>query len=236
MAIAFDTASGSAAFIANSLTWSHTCTGADILWVGITLSTTSDEVTGVTYNGVAMTQAVYDSFVWGKYLYYLLAPAAGAHNVVISNTNLRNIVGAAASYSGALQSGVPDATATASGVGVTSRTATLTTVANNCWGVLFAGDESADAETFAGSGSTRRFESHGAAGGANGAFFDSNGAITPAGSYGMTFTQVSPASLHGVAASFAPAGGGGGVVPRSLFRPANLTLGGGGSFFPNPLT
>ncbi len=235
MAIAFDTASGSAAGIANSLTWAHACTGADILWVGVTITTSNDEVTGVTYNGVPMTLGLYDSFTWSKYLFYLLAPAAGAHDVVVSVSAFRNIAAAAASYSGARQSGVPDATATASGVGVTSRTATLTTVADNCWSVLFAGDESADAETLAGTGSTRRFETHGAAFGANGAFFDSNGAITPAGSYGMTFTQVSPATLHGIAASFAPAGGGG-TTPRSLFRQANLTLGSGGSFFSNPLT
>ena len=41
--------------------------------------------------------------------------------------------------------------------------------------------------------------------------FDSNGAITPAGSYSMTYTSGVLGNLYGLMASFAPAGGSGGA-------------------------
>ena len=51
---AFDAAGSGPSTSATSLTWSHTCAGANrILFVGFLSNGT---VTGVTYNGVAMTQ------------------------------------------------------------------------------------------------------------------------------------------------------------------------------------
>src|SRR3990167_6346619 len=78
--------------------------------ITVTISA-SDYVTGVTYNGVAMTR-VFDSGDSGaasherSFSYQLVAPATGSNNVVIS-TNMASafdaVNGNATSYSGAHQ-------------------------------------------------------------------------------------------------------------------------------------
>ena len=86
MAIAIDASSlTQSAGFTNSVTVSHTCTGTDlILLVGIHCRT--DVVTGVTYNGTAMTflGKNINSGVVGVQWYYLVGPSTGANNVVVS--------------------------------------------------------------------------------------------------------------------------------------------------------
>jgi hypothetical protein len=72
---------------ANSLTVSHTVAGSNtLLLVGVHCRSASTDVTGVTYNGVAMTLVGTNenSGVTGVQWYSLVAPAAGANNVVVS--------------------------------------------------------------------------------------------------------------------------------------------------------
>jgi hypothetical protein len=219
MAIAFDAATDGGVVTATSLTWSHTCTGSNlILLVGFNGSSAggTDDITGVTYNGVSMTLAAKKDPTGGDrilYVYYLIGPATGAHNVVISASSSHNLSGGAVSYTGALQSGQPDNTTTNVEVSSSSKTLTtsLTTVADNCWTVLLEGCYDASAGPTAGTGATRRiFDGNFGAWG----LFDSNGLIHPAGSYSMTTNRsADPFGLliaH-VMVSIAPDTGGGGT-------------------------
>lgn len=208
MAIAFDAATdgGNNGGSTTSITFSHTCTGSDrLLIVAVIGDPTTDDVTGVTYNGVAMTQVGKQSPAIGyrwAYLYHLEAPASGANNVVISAGSAHYLWGGAASYTGVNASGQPDQTATNSGTGPTLTTS-ITTVADNCWMMLMEGSYDADTgHPAAGTGSTRR--KNDASFGAWG-LFDNNAAITPAGANSMQTVRTGPVGLSHVAASFAPA-------------------------------
>jgi hypothetical protein len=139
MAIAFDAASEGYAS-GTSLTVSHTVTGsAPLLIACVGTNGTNDTVTGVTYNGVAMTQLGTVENTYNRlYIYGLLAPATGTHDIVVSNSASVGIRLRAASYSGAKQSGLPDAVATWSTASGTSTTMTVTTTVADCWLVAMA--------------------------------------------------------------------------------------------------
>jgi hypothetical protein len=207
MAIAFDAATYGSHNTGTSHSFSHTCTGADgLLFVGIVGDYTADDITSVTYNGDTMTlvdkRRNPGEARW-TYLYYRLGPdTGGSYTVQINASSSHFLTGGAVSYTGAQQSGVPDASNT--GESDTSPlTISVTTVANNCWTVLVGCCEGANVA--AGTGSTQRVvdSSFDAIG-----MFDSAGVITPAGSYSMGMTGGSPTWFAGVMASFAPAGGG----------------------------
>src|SRR3972149_3113909 len=90
----FDIASstGTVIAIASSLTWSHTVTstGADrILVVGVSIRNGSSQtVSSVTYNGVAFPPVLggvaTNGTVLRNELWYLLNPATGTNNVVVT--------------------------------------------------------------------------------------------------------------------------------------------------------
>jgi hypothetical protein len=216
MAIAFDAATDGGFSTGTSHTFAHTCTGSDrLLFVGIAGDhpSGSDDITGVTYNGAAMTLVAKEANAGLDrilYLYVLIAPATGANNVVVSATNVHDIFAGAVSYTGAKQTGQPDnSTTNVSGASPTSLTTSLTPVADSCWTIVMAGSYAANNAPTAGTGSTRRTY--------DGTFgtwglFDSNAAISPAASYSMTTGYPVPASnpIGHVMASFAPPGGGGG--------------------------
>ncbi|MCK5606539.1 hypothetical protein KAR91_31845 [Candidatus Pacearchaeota archaeon] len=75
--------------VGGTLTWPHTCTGANrILMVGISMdSSFGGTVTGVTYNSTSMTLVgtVNNSNNVRVYLYRLVAPdSGGAHDIVVT--------------------------------------------------------------------------------------------------------------------------------------------------------
>lgn len=184
-----------------SLTFSHTCTGSNlILFVAADGNQTAggNVLTGITYNGVAMTQVTGSPIAKAGrwfYLFYLVGPATGAHNVVISNPGSDYTAGSAVSYTGALQSGQPDATNTSQANGVTHNTVTVTTIKDNCWVVAAS---RGTANPVADSGTTIRVVMGNAC-----SLVDSNGPKTPAGGYtlGLTFDSTDNAFI---AASFSP--------------------------------
>ncbi len=128
---------------ATSATWAHTVTGSDtLLIVGINRGQDLDDVTSVTYNGVAMTQlGKVDTGSSFMYLYGLVAAATGANNIVVNWTNSGTVYCAAASYTGVSQTGLPDSAHADSGNSGTL-TGTTTVVAANCWLVGFQRNES----------------------------------------------------------------------------------------------
>lgn len=202
----------------NSLTFSYTCgSGSNrLLVVAIAgdVVAGADDITGVTYNGVAMSLACKTA--GGNrfnYFYYLVNPASGANNVVISATTSHYLLAGAADYTGI---SALDATNTNSGASITTLTTSLTTIANNCWVILIGNSYDGGPQQNAGTGSTRRtFDA------AFGIWtlFDSAAAITPAGSYSMTSTVPGSATnMSHCMASFSPAGAGGGVVPLYMHR------------------
>jgi len=222
MAIAFDTAVDGGNNTGTSLTWSHTCTGSlGLLIVGFAGDNIggADDITSVTYNSVAMTLAdkqVNPSSGGDRntYLYFLLGPATGAHNVVISCSGSHLLQGGSASYTGVKASGQPDAHTVNAETSSSLKTLTtsVTTVADNCWTVLVENCYDGGTPPVAGAGSTRRtFDA------TNGGWgiFDSNAVVHPAGSKSMTTTRASDPFgleiLH-VMASFQPDTGAGATV------------------------
>ena len=192
-----------------SLTFAHTCTGSNlILFVAADGNITAggDVLTGITYNGVAMTQVTGSPIAKAGryfYLFFLVAPATGAHNVVISNPGSDFTAGAASSFTGALQTGQPDATNTSQASSVTHNTVVVTTVADNCW-VVGASRQVTNGTPD--SGTTVRVSMANAC-----SLIDSNQAKTPAGAYtlGLTFDSADNAFI---AASFSPAPDVGGTL------------------------
>ena len=157
MAIGFDLFSdGGAANPGTSLSWNHTCTGSALaLRVGTIGDLTSDLITGVTFNTVALTklgviQVPSDRFLT---LWELLAPASGLHQIVVSASASIFIAGVAASYTGVTSSEA--ATTNTAASPATSVTGTVTTVANNAWTVAAFADDSGGAIS-GGTGTTSR--------------------------------------------------------------------------------
>lgn len=221
MAIAFDAAvDGSLVNPGTSLTWAHTTTGSDrILFVGVfgdnkAGDATGNKITGVTYNGVALTEIgrileengdqTSDRWV---YLWALGNPASGANNVVVSASASIVIAGQSVSYTGASSTGIPDASQTNHVVAPnTTFGVTLTPVASNCWGVKVS--KNTFGTPSAGASTTARVTNSNGMG-----MFDSNGTIS--GATTLTTTTVSNAGFGGVMASFKPPGAGGGSVRKS---------------------
>lgn len=197
---------GSASTGVTSKTLSHTCSGSNrILWVTVATDGISgrDSITGVTYNGVAMTQAIKkqnanaDHYV---YLYYLIAPDTGTHDIVASCSESANIGVSAISYTGAKQSSQPDATASLNdNDGGSTITQSLTLVASECWLVSACNDRNVGIAT--GSVNVVALSNDGR----TTAMGDSNGAVDGTGSYSQTWASGAGESFSLVMVSFSPA-------------------------------
>lgn len=209
MAIAFVGAAdgGNNGGTTSSRTFSYTCgSGSGRLLVvnfaGDTVAG-SDNVTSVTYNSIAMT-LIAKTVTGGSrfnYAYYLLNPASGANNVVITVGSNHYIIANAADYSGVLA--LDNSTTHVTGSSVNTLTSSLTTIADNSWVTLFEEGYNGNPLPTAGTGAIRRTAD--AAFGSV-AVFDSNGVITPAGSYSMTTnrTSNSASGISHIMASFSP--------------------------------
>jgi hypothetical protein len=201
MAIAFDAATNPALASATSLTFSHTCSGSDrILFVSAFVR--NQVISSITYNGVSMTEIGTREGPQGGSsdyisLYYLVAPATGVNNVVITIPSSAVIIGGSVSYTGASQTGQPDNSQNNNTTVEATTTTTLTTVADNCWvmGMVRAGS---DGNTSASTGTTLRANTAGYF-----QMYDKNGPVTPAGSASIITTQVSQTTMAKIA-SFAP--------------------------------
>ncbi len=201
MAIAYDTATdGGSTGSGTTLTWAHTCTGSNlILFVGVTGDTTNDTVTGVTYNSVSMKKitSVDPNDRWQS-LWYLLGPATGANNVVVTSSSSVFLAGISASYTGVNQFAQPDSFNSGSVSPGTSLTVSTTPIDTGCWTVL---SSKWSGSITAGAGSTVRVANGG--GGGSG-WSDSNGIVTAGASYGMTITEGASANGLGIICSFVP--------------------------------
>ena len=200
MAIAHDASSSGNENPGTSVTVAHTCTGSNLLLlVGVLTNDTTDKVTGVTYNGVAMTrlasyQAASTNFF--GFTYYLINPATGTNNIVASRSD-SNLIGIMNdSYTGVAQTGFPDSSAT--GTDPTGNfDATTTVVAANCW--LWANVRSNNST----SGITTSQTIRGSVFGAAGITADSNGTVGT-GSQSLNFLVNPGNETYWGICSFAP--------------------------------
>jgi hypothetical protein len=146
--------SGSSGF-SSVLNFNHTVNSNTngILILGIVTKSDPTSFTAVTYNSVAMTQVLADTTTgfWWVYLYYLLAPSSGTHQVHIAcSASSVSMMATAMSYTGAQQSGVPDASNKHVSTGeLTPGLVSLTPSAVNSWYIGFAigGNSAAGGDT-----------------------------------------------------------------------------------------
>lgn len=210
MAIAYDASSEGTA-TDTSLTVSHTCSGSNrYLLSFIRTNGTTDKVSGVTYAGQAMTRinTLSDGDDRRIYLYYKIAPASGANNIVASFTESVSAGAQSYSYTGVKQTGQPDASNTQLRTSTNSASIGLTVVASGCW--IATGSVNNEASPNSATNFTERLDTGGFASG------DTNGTVS-AGSntltwgYGSTINEVAL-----LAASFSPAPDEGGFFYMSV--------------------
>lgn len=209
-----------------SVTFPKTCTGSNLLLeVAVQLRNVpvlDKSVTGITYNGVALTFVRRDIQGGGNVaseVWILVAPATGGAFDVVVNFNIAGNVGgvvAARSITGARQSAQPDANNGASGATL-APTVTVTTVASDCivldslaWFFLGADDG------IPGAGQTEQFDLSSATS-AHGAG-SSEGAASP-GAVTMSWTIGDATGWALAAVSYAPSTVfGSSRNPQSLLR------------------
>lgn len=171
--------------LVNPYSANYTCTGSNLELVVCITGLGGDFITSVTYNGVAMTlvdKMNFTSTVW-MYSYILIAPATGTHAVAIngSTTNTYNVF--AASWTSAKQSGQPDAHTTATAASADHITKAMSTIADGSWVIFYVQDTvSGTGTTYTYTNLTQRQAND------DGIFADSNGPVSPAGSFTGTVT------------------------------------------------
>lgn len=196
--IALDTSTdgGNNGGAATTLTFSHSAGAtATIVFVHVAASAA---ITGVTYDGVAMTSGVSSG---NQAIYYLVSPPQGSKSVVVTCGSSTNIIGRAVSYTGTATSDVINATQTQTNNGISNgswQSITTTTVNENCW-VIMGNTHTSTGNPSVGSGCASRVSSNGMG------TFDSNAAKNPAGAVTMnTLAFDGTQNWTNIAIAFAP--------------------------------
>ena len=202
-AIAFDNAGGGSLVDAVTQTTAFNAGSGSsrLLWVGSVVR--GQTTSGVTYNAVSMTELTSNFTIGGSsdkvQLWYLAAPASGSNNVVITADSSTLINGGFSSYTGAAQTGIPDAETSNTVSTENTLSTTVTTVADNSWAMLVARANSDD-NANAGSGTTER---GGSSGGLDLQMFDGNALVTPAANTTLVVNGITQ-NYGVIMASFAP--------------------------------
>ena len=121
-------------FGASSLTMNFNITGSNLILFVSTFKQNSETITGVTWNGVPLTQveSVTSYTTNNLQLWYLLAPAVGTYDLVTTATGSSGyIITYYTLYSGVKQTGQLDGSTRVTGS--TPITATITTRTDNTW-------------------------------------------------------------------------------------------------------
>lgn len=207
MAIAYDNGTYAQATTGTSLSFAFTVSGSDrILFVmGSDKSSAASVVTGITYNGVALTKitglngsgSANDRAIS---IWYLIAPATGSNNVVISASESVGLRFSAVSYNGVKQSSPIDVSDTSTATGSATISNDVTTSTDNDWAIQFIKDATGSLTYSSSTGDTMRLAND--AGGH--AIADTGSAITPAGSTTMTLGNGSSANIGGLMVAFSP--------------------------------
>lgn len=182
-------------------------TGADRYLVVCIYDQTSstDKITGVTYNGSAMSLIIKRKNTNSqglKYIYFygIAAPSTGSNTIRISASATVNPWVLAAVYTGVSQTGQPDATASnARGNGSGDFSVSVTTVASDCWLILA---ESDDNGSIAATANCTKITTWGDSFGSQ--VFDSNGSVGGGGAHDITVTGQNGGGQDGLAFSLKP--------------------------------
>jgi len=85
MAITLDaTSTGATPTTGLTTTVSHVCAAGAVLYVLVAIRHGADLMTGVTYNGSALTQVAYIGGSVHNYIYRITAPSTGTHDIVVT--------------------------------------------------------------------------------------------------------------------------------------------------------
>ena len=119
-----------------SLTTAFNNVAGDALTVGVRINSTSETVSGVTYSAVGMTKLAGSPVTNAgggarNYIWYLIAPATGSNNVVVTTSGAVQIIAGAVSFSGADQTDMIGAENSATGTSATPSVALTTTVTDS---------------------------------------------------------------------------------------------------------
>jgi hypothetical protein len=211
--VAFDAASSAAPATGTTRTWSLTVgSGANrLLLVYPEIATVNDWVTGVTYNGVAMTRILLqgDSVGMTGYLYGLVAPATGTNNIVITSSTSVAIAGCAYAVSNANQTTSMEGLfgGNNGGAGLSTRLwGPTTTTTDRALVVLFTWN-SAEVPVASTNSTSRSVVNKEAS------VFDRGAVTTPAGDVYMTQTTTAATRWSTISVAIAPVTAAGGSVP-----------------------
>jgi hypothetical protein len=117
----------------SSINWNHTVSGKNRLLSVQISSDWGTTITGVTYNGVALTQAVSKIRATGllrSEIWYLIAPATGTHSVVVTASGISYISGIATTLNSVDQTSPLGITGSADGSSTTP-SVSITTIQDN---------------------------------------------------------------------------------------------------------
>ena len=212
-AIAYDNAVASSYSNNGTLTWSHTITGSvpnPILFVGCDENTTSNQITGITYNNIALTliASTNTGSAQNATLWYLASPPTGSSYTVTVSNGPNYVDCVSASYTGAAQLSPIDVstTATYAASSYTTYATNLTTSVSGDWGVQismalseYGPYDSPDVKRAALAFS-------------EGGVVDTNGATVPAGTISLKTTPQSNGTQAVVVAAFKPVAGGSSIL------------------------
>lgn len=184
MAIAFDIAATKYTASGTTNTQTIVPSGSANFLVVFTMVPIARTVSGVTWNGVALTSIDTQNTSFFKLqAWYLKSPATGSNSLVVTANASTEIYAGAMFYSDANTTTQPDVSGKQNNASGTTITQTVTTATDNAW---LACCTLADGGGLAAStGSTTRGSILNTAFGV----FDSNGAKSPAGSYSMLQTM-----------------------------------------------
>lgn len=216
MALAIDSATEVNASGTTTATRAHVCSGTNRVIVTMVTAwdaanDTHSVVTGVTYAGTAMTK-ITDVLYTGLHMtasaWYLINPAAGTNNVVVSMTGSTDSIGGeTVSFTGASQVSQPNVFMSGTATTGTTRNDTFTTTVDGCYrcDVCQTYDYVING---VGAGQTTVFTS---GGGYIKATY--SGPITPAGSDTDSFTTATNSRWISAGIAIAPVPVGGTVIP-----------------------
>lgn len=193
-----------------SQTFSHTCTGSNRYLFLAVACTVNGAITGVTYNGVAMTElgtfAAGPGFMSECIIYGLANPASGANTVSIQTSGTGNVAiyTAVASYTGVNQTTPNPHSGSNSTAGATSLTLSIDTstspATNGCW-IVCGSFTDGNYTASAGAGTTMR--SSGTTDDWVG-IYDNNILISPAGSDSLVTAISTSSEIYMLGVSLAP--------------------------------
>jgi hypothetical protein len=196
MAIARDTFVARTGGSGTSQTLAYTCTGSDRALV-LFIEYNSGSVSGVTYNGVAMTKVdtitAYSGVLVDSWI--LINPSSGANNIIATFSVSGSHSMMAESYTGVgtggSTGGCDSHNTTTWSSQTTDRTLATTTVADNSWLIVYL---RSDAGSYT-AGTNVSFQNNVAGIAIMG---DSGAALTPAGSKNQTFTASGASNSGGI--------------------------------------